>query len=96
MPDADLVVGVAPANPAATKLPIVVRRRWATHATFLSVFVPYQWGEDPPVRGVSWSSAEDKVHHVTIDAAAGSEDWWVGDDLTSTRFSGAGLQSFAK
>jgi hypothetical protein len=90
MPDAELFVGVAPANPAATKLPIAVRRQWATHATFRSVFVPYQWGDDPPVRGASWSSADDQVHHVTIDAASESEDWWVGDDLTSIRWSGAG------
>jgi hypothetical protein len=90
MPDAELLVGEAPANPASEKLSIAVRRRRATHATFLSVFVPYQWGEEPPVRGACWSFAEDQVHHLTIDTASGSEEWWVNGDLTSTRWSGPG------
>src|SRR5215470_2111416 len=70
MPEAELLVGEAPANPASEKLSIAVRRRWATRATFLSVFVPYQWGDDPPVRGVSWSSGEDHTYHLTIDSTS--------------------------
>jgi len=86
MPEAELLVGEAPANPASEKLSIAVRRRWATRATFLSVFVPYQWGDDPPVRGASWSSGEEHTHHLTIHSTSGSEEWRVSNDLTDVRW----------
>ena len=83
----EVMLGVAPSNPASEKLSVLIRRLRSSKARFLGLFVPGQAGVEPTILNPPRWEMDGDTCRLTVTTSEGTDYWLIGADPAAAQLS---------